>query len=409
LTVHSLPETEFRPATRVDRIKTSPSTAAAARARELKAAGRDIVDMTVGEPDFDTPDSIKAEAVEAIERGETKYTAVKGTAVLRRGIIANFGKRLGIEYTDNAICVGGGAKQVLFLALMASVDAGDEVIVPAPYWVSYPDMVLANDGTPIIVTCGEADGFKLTPAALEAAITPRTRWLILNTPSNPTGAAYSRAELEALGEVLLRHPQVWVLCDEIYDQIWFGDEPVVSIVTAVPRLQERTLVVNGVSKSYAMTGWRIGYGAGPIELVQAINKLQSQMASCPSSISQAAAAAALAGDQSFVREACEVYRERRDYAVKRLNAIAGLRCRIPDGAFYLYPNCAGVIGKTAPSGSVINSDLDFVLYLLDEAGVAALQGAAYGLSPYFRLSIATSMAVIEEACDRIERAVRALR
>jgi aspartate aminotransferase len=292
---------------------------------------------------------------------------------------------------------------------MATVENGAEVIVPAPYWVSYPDMVIANDGKPVIVTCPESDGFKLTPQSLESAITGRTRWLILNAPSNPTGAAYSVAELRALGAVLMRHPQVWVLTDEIYDQVWFGDEPIASIAAAVPELRERTLVVNGVSKSHAMTGWRIGYGAGPLPLVQAINKLQSQMASCPSSISQAAAAQALAGNQGFVAESAKIYRERRDYAVARLNAVPGLHCRLPEGAFYLYPNCAGVIGRTTPDGKVIENDLDFVLYLLDGEGVAALQGAAYGLSPYFRLSIATSMPLIKQACDRIERAVLALR
>jgi aspartate aminotransferase len=400
---------QFVAAARVTNIKVSPSTAAAQRARDLKAAGRDIVDMTVGEPDFDTPDDIKAEAIAAITRGDTKYTPVNGTVALRTAIQGDFKRRLGLDYPLDQFCVGGGAKQILFLALMATVENGAEVIVPAPYWVSYPDMVIANDGKPVIVTCPESDGFKLTPQSLEAAITERTRWLILNAPSNPTGAAYSVAELKALGEVLLRHPQVWVLTDEIYDQVWFGAEPIVSIAAAVPGLKDRTLVVNGVSKSHAMTGWRIGYGAGPLPLVQAINKLQSQMASCPSSVSQAAAAKALAGNQGFVAESTKVYRERRDYAVARLNGVPGLSCRLPEGAFYLYPNCAGVIGKTTPDGKLIESDLDFVLYLLDGEGVAALQGAAYGLSPYFRLSIATSLPVIKDACDRIERAVLALR
>lgn len=399
----------FTPASRVSRIKVSPSSAASARARDLKAAGRDIVDMTVGEPDFDTPDDVKAAAYAAIDHGETKYTAVNGTPALRKAIIGDFKRRLGLDYAENEICVGGGAKQILFLALMASVENGAEVIVPAPYWVSYPDMVIANDGTPIIVECPEAQGFKLTSEALEAAITPKTLWLILNAPSNPTGAAYSRAELEALGAVLLRHPQVLVLSDDIYDQVWFRDEPMTTLAAAVPALKNRILLTNGVSKSYAMTGWRIGYAAGPAPLIAAINKLQSQMSSCPSSISQAAAAYALTADQSFVMESVKVYKERRDYACARLNAIAGLSCTVPDGAFYLFPNCAGVIGKRTPEGKVIETDLDFVLYLLDGVGVAALQGAAYGLSPHFRLSIATSMAAIREACDRIERAVAALR
>lgn len=399
----------FVPASRVSRIRISPSTAAAARARELKAAGRDIVDMTVGEPDFDTPDAVKAEAHAAIDRGETKYTAVNGIPALRKAVIGDFQRRLGMSYADNEICVGGGAKQILFLALMASVENDAEVIIPAPYWVSYPDMVIANDGKPVIVECPQEVGFKLTPAALEAAITPRTLWLILNAPSNPTGAAYNRDELLALGDVLLRHPHVMVLSDDIYDQVWFREEPMTTLVAVVPELKERVLLTNGVSKAYAMTGWRIGYAAGPAPLIAAINKLQSQMSSCPSSISQAAAAYALSADQSFVTDSVKVYKERRDYACERLNAIPGLSCFVPDGAFYLFPNCAGVIGRATPNGKVIETDLDFVLHLLDGVGVAALQGAAYGLSPYFRLSFATSMDVIKAACDRIEQAVLALK
>jgi aspartate aminotransferase len=398
----------FVPASRVSRIKVSPSTAASARARELKAAGRDIVDLTVGEPDFDTPENVKAAAHAAIDRGETKYTAVNGTPALRKAIIGDFQRRLGLTYSDNEICVGGGAKQILFLALMASVENDAEVIIPAPYWVSYPDMVIANEGKPVIVQCPEETGLKLTPEALEKAITPKTLWLVLNSPSNPTGAAYSRNELEALGKVLLRHPQVLVLCDDIYDQVWFKDEPMTTLAAAVPELKDRVLLTNGVSKSYAMTGWRIGYAAGPAALIAAINKLQSQMSSCPSSVSQAAAAFALANDQSFITDSVKVYKDRRDYACARLNAVPGLSCLVPDGAFYLYPNCSGVIGRKTPDGKFIENDLDFVLYLLDGVGVAALQGAAYGLSPYFRLSFATSMEVITEACDRIEKAVKAL-
>ncbi|MBB4217881.1 aspartate aminotransferase [Rhizobium sp. BK212] len=399
----------FVPASRVSRIKVSPSTAAAARARELKAAGRDIVDLTVGEPDFDTPDNIKAAAHAAIDRGETKYTAVNGTPALRKAIIGDFKRRLGLSYADDEICVGGGAKQILFLALMASVENDAEVIIPAPYWVSYPDMVIANEGKPVIVECPQETGFKLTPETLEKAITPKTLWLVLNAPSNPTGAAYDRRELEALGEVLLRHPHVFVLSDDIYDQVWFKDEPMTTLVAAVPELKGRVLLTNGVSKSYAMTGWRIGYGAGPAALIAAINKLQSQMSSCPSSVSQAAAAYALSSDQAFVAESVKVYKERRDYACARLNAVPGLSCLVPDGAFYLFPNCAGVIGKKTPEGKTIETDLDFVLYLLDGVGVAALQGAAYGVSPHFRLSIATSIETITQACDRIERAVAELR
>src|SRR5260370_26542755 len=334
----------FVPAARVSRIKISPTTAAAARVRELKAAGHDIVDMTIGEPDFDTPDHVKAAAHTAIDRGETKYTAVNGTPALRQAIRADFKRRLGLEYADNEICVGGGAKQILFLALMASVEEGAEVIIPAPYWVSYPDMVIANDGKPVIVACSENVGFKLTPAALEAAITPRTRWLILNTPSNPTGAAYDRGELEALGEVLLRHPHVIVLSDHIYDQIWLRHDPMTTLAAAVPALKDRILLANGVSKSYAITRWRIPYAAGPGGLIAAINKLQSQMSSCPSSISQAAAPHALASEQSFVAASVKLYRERRDYARGRLDKVPHLACVVPDGALYLYPNCAGPIG-----------------------------------------------------------------
>ncbi len=399
---------DFRPARRVSAIQVSPTTAAAQKARDLQQAGRDIVNLTIGEPDFDTPDAIKAAAIAAIRAGDTKYTPVNGTTALRQAIRHDFATRLGLDCTLEQICVGGGAKQILFLALMATVEEGDEVIIPAPYWVSYPDMVLANGGTPVVVRCPETAGFRITPAQLEAAITPRTRWFILNSPSNPTGAAYSPDELRALGAVLERHPHVWVLCDEIYDRIWFADFPATSIAAACPQLADRTLVVNGVSKSHAMTGWRIGYAAGPLPLVGAINKLQSQMSSCPSSISQAAAAAALTGPQDSVAEQVAVYRARRDRAVARINAIPGLSCTTPDGGFYLYPHCAGVIGKTTPQGKVIGSDLDFVLYLLEGAGVAAVQGAAYGLEPYFRISTATSMELIEAACDRIERACAAL-
>ncbi len=395
-------------ARRVTDIRVSPSTAAAQKARDLKAEGRDIVDLTVGEPDFDTPDAIKEVAIAAIRAGETKYTPVNGTVALREAIRHDYGTRLGIDAPLDRICVGGGAKQILFLALTATVEAGDEVIVPAPYWVSYPDMVVANGGTPVIVRCDEAARFKLTPEALEAAITPATRWLVLNAPSNPTGVAYTADELRALGQVLLRHPHVMVLCDEIYDRIWYAEFEVQSIVSVVPELADRALVVNGVSKSYAMTGWRIGYGAGPKVLVDAINKLQSQSSSCPSSISQAAAAAALTGDQSSVEATVKVYRERCEKAWELLNAIEGLSCVRPDGAFYLYPNCAGVIGKTTPDGKTIETDLDFVIYLLESAGVASIHGAAYGLEPHFRISTATSMEILEDGCARIEKACKAL-
>lgn len=399
---------EFVPASRVSRIKSSASVAAAARVRELKAEGRRILDLTVGEPDFDTPEHIKAAAVEAITRGETKYTSVTGTPALQKAILQTLELRTGLHYTPAEVTIGGGAKQVIFTAFMASLNAGDEVIVPAPYWVSYPDMVLANDGTPVVVPCGEDSEFKLTPEALAGAITGRTKWVILNAPSNPTGAVYSRAELRALADVLAVHPHVSVLADEIYDQIYFGDGKLASLVEVAPELKDRVLAVNGVSKAYAMTGWRLGYAAGPAPLIAAINKLQSQISSCPSSVSQAAAAAALTNSQDFVRDSVETYRKRRDTAVAALNAVDGLSCTTPDGAFYTYVNCAGVIGKTTPEGQVISNDQDFTLYLLDAASVAVIQGSAYGLGPYFRISYATSLNVIEESIAAIDKAVQAL-
>ena len=399
---------EFLPASRVTRIKASASVAAAARVRELKAEGVQIIDLTVGEPDFDTPDHIKAAAVEAINRGETKYTSVTGTPELQAAILGKIERDTGHSYGANQLTIGGGAKQVLYVALMASLNAGDEVIVPAPYWVSYPDMVLANDGTPVIVETTEKEGFKLTPGALAKAITPKTKWLILNAPSNPTGAVYSREELQAIGAVLEENPHVFVLTDEIYDEVYFGQGRVTSLVTAAPALKDRILLVNGVSKAYAMTGWRLGYGVGPAPLIAAMNKLQSQTSSCPSSISQAAAAAALNGDQSFVRDSVEVYRKRRDAAVEGLNAINGLSVAPAEGAFYAYVNCAGVIGKTAPDGRVIANDQDFTLYLLDATRVAVIQGSAYGLGPYFRISFATSLETINAGVDSIRDAVNAL-
>jgi len=399
---------EFEPATRVSRIKSSASVAAAARVRELKAEGRRILDLTVGEPDFDTPEHIKAAAVEAINRGETKYTSVTGTPALQNAILQTLELRTGLHYSPAEITIGGGAKQVIFTAFMASLDAGDEVVVPAPYWVSYPDMVLANEGTPVVVPCGEEAGFKLTPEALAGALNERTKWVILNTPSNPTGAVYSAAELRALADVLADYPHVYVLTDEIYDQIYFGEDRLSSLVEVAPELKGRILAVNGVSKAYAMTGWRLGYAAGPAPLIAAINKLQSQISSCPSSVSQAAGAAALTGDQGLVRESREIYRSRRDTAVAALNAVDGLSCTTPDGAFYAYVNCAGVIGKVTSEGQVIGNDEDFTLYLLEAASVAVIQGSAYGLGPYFRISYATSLDIIEESIAAIDKAVQAL-
>jgi aspartate aminotransferase len=391
-------------AQRVDRIKPSPSTAAAQRVRELKAQGRQILDLTVGEPDFDTPDHVKAAAIEAIQQGATKYTPVNGTAELRTAIADRLRERHGLDYPGDRIAVGGGAKQIIFLALMATLDAGDEVVIPAPYWVSYPDMVLANDGTPVVVPCPEAEGFKLTPQRLASALTDRTRWVVLNSPGNPTGAAYSPDELRALAEVLLAHPHVQVLTDEIYDEIWYEPGQAHSLAAVEPRLAERVFLTNGVSKTYAMTGWRIGYGAGSPELVGAINKLQSQISSCPSSISQAAATAALSGDQGFIRESVAVYRGRRDTVVKLINDIPGLSCTPPSGGFYAFVNCTGVLGTRTPSGQEIRTDEDFAAHLLESQQVAVIHGAAYGSPGYFRISFATSNDVLTAACEGIARA-----
>lgn len=395
-------------AARVRRINPSPSTAAAQRVRELKSQGHTILDLTVGEPDFDTPDHVKAAAIEAIRAGETKYTPVNGTPRLRAAIAEKVRRRHGLAVTDPRITVGGGAKQVIFLALMATLDEGDEVVIPAPYWVSYPDMVLANDGTPVIVDCPESDGFKLTRARLRAALTERTRWVVLNTPGNPTGAAYTPAELQALAEVLLEHPQVRVLTDEIYDEIWYGDEDAPSLAAVEPRLADRVFLTNGVSKTYAMTGWRIGYGVGPADLVTAINTLQSQISSCPSSVSQAAAAVALTGPQDFVGETVRVYRGRRDATVKLLNDVPELSCTTPDGGFYLLVNCRAAIGRSTPSGARIESDEDFARHLLDAQQVAVIHGSAYGAPGYFRISFATSTDVLTEACARIATVCAAL-
>jgi aspartate aminotransferase len=389
----------FRAAGRIGRIKPSPSTAAAARVRELKAEGRRILDLTVGEPDFDTPEHVKQAAITAIQAGETKYTPVNGTPSLRDAIRGSLRRTHGIEYSDAEITVGGGGKQVIFLALMATVDAGDEVLVPAPYWVSYPDMVPTTDET----------GYKLTAAALEAAIGERTTWLILNSPGNPSGAVYSADELSALAEVLRRHPRVSVLSDEIYSEISYTGSPAQSLAAVAPDLRHRVLVVSGVSKSYAMTGWRLGYAAGDPALIRAINTLQSQTSSCPSSISQAAAAAALAGPQDFIAETVPVYAARRDAAVAGLGAIEGLNPLVPDGAFYVYVDCAGLIGKRTEAGHVLADDQDVTLYLLDRAGVAVIQGSAYGQSPFFRISFATDLDTIRAAIDEIAAAVGALR
>ncbi|WP_415976195.1 aspartate transaminase [Rhodococcus sp. 077-4] len=395
-------------ASRVTRMRESPSVAAAQRVRELKAQGRAILDLTVGEPDFDTPEHIKRAAVAAMNDGLTKYTPVNGIPALREAISNRLHLKTGLDYDSSRITIGGGAKQVIFLALMATVEAGVEVIVPSPYWVSYPDMVAAHDGTPVVVDCPESEQFLLTPERLDAAITPATRWVILNTPSNPTGAIYTAEQLAELARVLDRHPHVHILSDEIYDEITYLDAPVPTLLAVAPHLRDRVFLTNGVSKSYAMTGWRLGYGVGNPELVGAINKLQSQSSSCPSSISQAAAAEALAGDQSFVTESVASYRHRRDVTFELLDRIDGLKPVLPQGAFYLFVGCTGLIGATTPGGTVLKSDQDVVLYLLDHASVATIQGSAYGAEGYFRVSFATSEATLRAASSAISEAVSAL-
>lgn len=384
------------------RVKPSATLAVTARARELKREGRDVIGLGAGEPDFDTPDNIKAAAIEAIHRGETKYTDADGMPELKAAIVAKFARENGLTYETNQIHVASGGKPVIFNAFVATLNPGDEVIVPAPYWVSYPDMVLLAGGEPVTVIGEEADGFKLRPEVLDAAITPRTKWLILNSPSNPTGAAYTRAELEALAVVLRKHPQVWILTDDMYEHLVYGDFEYVTIAQVAPDLYDRTLTCNGVSKAYAMTGWRIGYAGGPKPLIDLMRKVASQTTSNPSSISQWAAVEALNGPQDFLAERSAAFEKRRDLVVSMLNQATGIRCPTPEGAFYVYPSIEGVIGKTTPSGVVITDDEVFTAELLNQEGVAVVQGAAFGLSPYFRISYATSEAVLEEGCRRIQ-------
>ena len=396
-------------ASRLSRIKPSPTLAVTQKAAELKAAGRDVLSLGAGEPDFDTPEFIKDAATAAMKAGQTKYTAVDGTSALKQAICAKFKRENGLDYMPGQITVGTGGKQVLYNALMATLDPGDEVIIPAPYWVSYPDMTLLAEGTPVIVPCPEAHDFKLQPDDLERAITPKTKWLILNSPSNPTGAGYTRVEMKALTDVLMRHAHVWVMTDDMYEHLVYDDFEFCTPVQIEPGLYDRTLTCNGVSKAFAMTGWRIGYAGGPQELIKAMAVIQSQSTSNPSSISQAAATAALNGDNSFLKDWRKIYQERRDLVVSMLNQTDGLTCHRPEGAFYVYPSCAGVISRTTPDGKVIQTDSDFVTYLLEAEGVAAVQGEAFGLSPYFRISYATSTEILEEACQRIQRACGALR
>lgn len=387
----------------LNRIKPSSTIAVSMKAQELKAQGRDIIALSAGEPDFDTPDNIKEAAIAAIRRGETKYTAVDGIAELKQAIARKFKHENGLDYKPSQISVGTGGKQVLFNALIATINPGDEVIVPTPYWVSYPDIVMLAGGTPIFVATSLENNFKLRPEALERAISKRTKWLIFNSPSNPSGAAYDRDELKALTDVLVKHPHVWILSDDMYEHLVYDDFAFVTPAQAEPRLYERTLTMNGVSKAYCMTGWRIGYGGGPETLIKAMQKLQSQSTSNPSSVSQWAAVEALNGSQDFIAANNSIFRERRDLVVSMLNQAKGISCPTPEGAFYVYPSCAGVMGKKAPLGQPILTDEMFVGALLESEGVAVVHGAAFGMEPHFRISYATATRVLEEACQRIQR------
>jgi aspartate aminotransferase len=392
----------------IQRIKPSPTLAMTGRVAELKRAGVDVIGLSAGEPDFDTPDFVKDAAIEAIRGGKTKYTDVDGIPELKAAIATKFARDNGLTYATNQVSVNVGGKHTLFNAFLATVGPGDEVIIPAPYWVSYPDIVEFAGGTPVIIAAGANQNYKILPEQLDAAITPATKWVLLNSPSNPTGVAYTAAELGALGEVLLRHPHVFILTDDMYEHIWYADTPFATIAQVTPELYDRTLTMNGCSKAYAMTGWRIGYAAGPVWLIKAMAKLQSQSTSNPCSISQFAAVAALNGDQSFLNDRNTAFRSRRDLVVRMLNEAPGLHCPTPEGAFYVYPDATGCIGKTTPKGQKITNDADLIDYFLDDARVAAVNGEAFGLSPAFRVSYATSEAILTEACTRIQTACKAL-
>jgi aspartate aminotransferase len=387
----------------LNRIQPSSTIAISMKAAALKAEGRDIIALSAGEPDFDTPENIKEAAIAAIRRGETKYTAVDGIPQLKAAIVAKFKRENGLDYKVSQVSVGTGGKQVLYNALLATVNPGDEVIIPAPYWVSYPDIVMLAGGTPVFVEATIATNFKLTAEALEKAITPKTKWFIFNSPSNPSGAAYTHDELKKLTDVLVKYPHVWVLSDDMYEHLVYDDFKFATPAQVEPKLYDRTLTMNGVSKAYCMTGWRIGYAAGPENLIKAMAKLQSQSTSNPSSIAQWAAVEALNGQQEFITANNKVFKERRDLVVSMLNQAKGLSCPTPEGAFYVYPSCAGVIGKTAPSGKVIRNDAEFAEALLEAEGVAVVHGAAFGTSPHFRISYATATSALEDACQRIQR------
>ena len=393
----------------LDRVKPSPTIAVSTKAAELKAAGKDVIGLGAGEPDFDTPDNIKQAAIKAIWGGETKYTAVDGTPAVKDAVIAKFKRENGLSYERNQITVNCGGKHTIYNAFVATLNPGDEVIIPTPYWVSYPDMALLAGGEPVFVEASAATGFKITPADLEAAITPKSKWFILNSPSNPSGAAYSKAELQALGAVLAKHDNLYIFTDDIYEHLVYDGFEFTSFAAACPDLYDRTLTMNGVAKAYAMTGWRIGYAGGPAHLIKAMAKVQSQSTSNPCSISQAATVEALNGPQDFIAERAAVFKERRDLVVGMLNEAEGIDCPTPEGAFYVYPSISGCIGKTTPSGKVINSDEDFVTYILEDYGVAAVHGEAFGLSPHFRVSYATSTEALTEACKRIQKACAELK
>jgi len=396
-------------ADRLNRISISQTMAITAKARALKAAGRDIISLSVGEPDFDTPANVKQAAIRAIEAGDTKYTDVSGTPALRKAVAAAFARDSGLDYKPEEIIVSTGGKQVIFNAMLATVQAGDEVIIPTPCWVSYPDIVALAEGTPVFVPCGQNFGFKLRAEDLEAAITPKTKWVFLNSPNNPTGAAYSAADLRPICDVLLKHPDVWVFTDDIYEKLTYDGFKPATIVEVEPRLRERTVTMNGCSKAYAMTGWRIGFCGAPVALIKAMDKLQSQSTSNTSSISQAAALAALNGPEDGIAEMVKVYKTRRDLVVDMLNDAPGITCGKPEGAFYVFPAIHGCIGKTSPKGAKINNDEDFVIALLDEEGVAAVHGSAFVYPGHFRISYATSTELLREACARIQRFCAALK
>ena len=395
-------------AERLSRIKPSPTNALTGKVLELKAAGRDIIGLGAGEPDFETPDNVKEAGIRAIREGDTRYTPIPGTIALRQAICGKLKRENGLDYAPDEVIVSCGGKQVLYNAFVATLDEGDEVVIPTPYWVSYPDMTLLAGGTPVFVDGKEELGFRITPEDLEAAIGPRTKWVLINSPSNPSGAAYTADELAALCEVVRRHEHVWILTDDMYEHIVYDGFAFATPAAVDPSLKDRTLTVNGVSKAYCMTGWRLGYAAGPKELIRAMTVVQSQSSTHTSSISQAAAVEALNGPQDFLAENARVFQDRRDLCVSMLNQANGLHSGTPEGAFYLYISCAGAIGRKTPDGTTIRNDTDFVTYLLESEGVAVVQGAAFGLSPYFRISYAASNAELEEACRRIQKACAAL-